>query len=197
MAIPDEEVDEKYWRYDEPERVEWREPEIGKQHKIAQSGAGMGFSQMPHSVQSWEGTFNGQTKLNGGGRRPKLSWQMTQYGDIGPTRLTTPIEAGRIASMPQWYIDHLRQINSEDTFIFECVNDGIPARTATAIDTAVMRVLDMLEVEGVPVWIIGTPDPVGPPAIGFLVECVDRVAIGILASWRAERVEWQRTSRWH
>lgn len=23
---PDEEVDEKYWRYDEPERVEWREP---------------------------------------------------------------------------------------------------------------------------------------------------------------------------
>ena len=147
VAVPDEDVDEKYWRYDEPERVEWREPETGKQHKIAQSGEGMGFSQMPHSVQSWEGTFNGQTKLNGGGRRPKLSWQMSQYGAIGPTRLTTPIEAGRIASMPQWYIDHLRQINSEDTFIFECVNDGIPARTATAIDTAVMRVLDMLEVE--------------------------------------------------
>ena len=62
--------------------------------------------------------------------------------------MTVPIEAARIASLPTWFLDVIRQHNDEDNVAFKCINNGIPARMATTIDQKIMSVLKALGDEG-------------------------------------------------
>ena len=141
FAVDDQEVPKEYWRYDEPRRVEWHAAEAGKLQKLASAGEGMGHASCPNNVYSWDGTFNSQTAANGGARRPRLDWKQSRHGDIGPTRLTTPVECARVASLPNWFRLEMEKQNADPAFTFRGINNGIPCRTATAVDTQVMAVL--------------------------------------------------------
>ena len=156
IAVPDDEVPAEYWRHDHPTRIEWRPIKAGLPHKIAQSGKGMGHSDNPHPILSWDGLGNSQTKYNGGGRRPRLDWQLNPTAPVGPTRLTVPVETVRAASISETYLDWCRQFNQDDRFLRECVNNGIPNRTSYAIDCAVMAVLKHPQEQSVPNHTHGT-----------------------------------------
>ena len=160
IAVPDDEVPSEYWRYDDPTRLPWIKPSPGKMHKIAQSGTGMGHSSNPNGIYSWDCLGNSQTIYNGGGRRPRLDWQMLPDNPIGPTRLPVITETIRMASLPQSYLRFAEQhftsncqcatcsdgvSNSSTSFARECINNGIPKRACYAIDTAVMQVLQRLK----------------------------------------------------
>ena len=146
VAIGDDKVPEQYWRYDNPERVTNDERcafEHKRLRKLAQSGDGIGPSNCPNSRYSWDGPFNGQTAVNGGGQRPRLDWKDTGDNDIGATRLTVLEEAISVASLPHWFQEVIEEVNGDSRFLFRSVNNGIPARTSTAIDLSVMNVLQM------------------------------------------------------
>ena len=55
---------------------------------------------MPNSIQSMEAIANGQTRLNGGARRPRYDWVDAGDNPVGPTRLAHEKEAGAVASVP-------------------------------------------------------------------------------------------------
>ena len=62
-----------------------------------------------------------------------------------PLRLaqkTTPIEAARVASLPDDYVDLVGSIDRSDQFAYECINMGVPVGTATAINNAITRTLN-------------------------------------------------------
>jgi hypothetical protein len=111
--------------------------------KLAQSGSNIGPSACPNARYSWDGPFNGQTAVNGGGQRPRLDWINTGDNDVGATRLTVPAEAVRVASLPHWFQQTIEEVNSNSNFLFRSINNGIPARMSTAIDLAIMNVLRM------------------------------------------------------
>ena len=115
IAIPDSEVPPSYWRHDNPMRVSWKPATPGEAHKIAQAGIGMGHSSKPNVVQSWEGLGNSQTTYNGGGRRPRLDWIMNPDKPVGKTRMATPVEAIRMASLSDTYLDWVKTIIDPDT----------------------------------------------------------------------------------
>jgi hypothetical protein len=112
-------------------------------HVIARRGEGMGHSDKPNAVQSMDGLPNTQTTLNGGGTRPKLDWVMRADNSVGNTRKSVPIEAVRLSSTSDSYIEMADQYNSanDPKFIFKCVNNGIPQRTCSAVDSAVLLFL--------------------------------------------------------
>jgi site-specific DNA-cytosine methylase len=146
VAVDDDDVSAEYWRYDNPCRVETDDRcdlERNRLRKLAQSGDGIGPAKCPHARYSWDGPFNGQTSVNGGGQRPRLDWVDTGDNDIGATRLTVPTEAVRVASLPKWFQTTIEDVNDDDRFLFRGINNGIPARTSTAVDLAVMNVLQM------------------------------------------------------
>ena len=144
IAVPDAEVPAAYWRYDRPPLLPRTVPVPLRMHKLARSGVGMGFSELPCLVQSWEGLVNTQTCHNGGGRRPALSWRP---GDpLTRTRLTVPVETVRIASLPADYQTWCYSFNSgdkidDDRHLRECVNMGVPVRTACSVNEAIQAVL--------------------------------------------------------
>ena len=105
LAVPDGHVPTQYWRTDKPKRTAWKEPSPGELHVIARRAPGMGPSRLPNAVQSWDGIGNSQTRFNGGGRRPKLNWQMGQSNPVGDTRLAVPIERSCMASLSDSYIE--------------------------------------------------------------------------------------------
>ena len=144
IAVPDSEVPAPYWRYDKVPMLPITMPEPLVMHKIARTGKGMGHSECPNSIQSWLGLFNTQTTHNGGGRRPMLSWQIGQ--PITRTRLAVPVETVRAASLPHDYIKWSTQFNTgenidDDRHLRECVNMGVPVRSACCINEAVHNVL--------------------------------------------------------
>ena len=149
VAVDDEDVPEKYWRYDTVKTVVTKDEETyqaklpNKLIKLASQGEGMGPAHAPNGIYSWDGPFNTQTTLNGGGRRPSLKWK-NEDDKIGATRMTLPIEAIRVASLPSWFMEVIRQHSDEDEDVFKCVNNGIPARLSTAIDQKVMSVIKAL-----------------------------------------------------
>ena len=102
----------------------------------------MGRPSLPNAVYSWDGLLNGQTTLNGGGRRPALDWK---HGEaIDKTRLCLPVETIRAASLPSDYSDFAAAFaegGSTDVFLRLCVNNGVPVRTGVAIDSAIKAVL--------------------------------------------------------
>ena len=93
---------------------------------------------------SWLGSLQTQTTHNGGGRRPSLSWR---YGTpLGRTRMLLPVETVRAASLPEDYLEWCIGFNSgqvidDDRYLRECVNMGVPVRTACAINDAIHTVL--------------------------------------------------------
>ena len=149
IAVPDEEVPQGYWRYDRPAMLP---PSIARplqMHKLARSGPGMGFSELPSLVQSW-GTdekpsiLNTQTTHNGGGRRPTLSWKAGM--PLTRTRMTVPVETVRAASLPHDYLEWCKKFNvasdvEDDRHLRECVNMGVPIRTACSVNEAIHAVL--------------------------------------------------------
>jgi hypothetical protein len=123
----------------------------GTCHGIAHKGSrgSIGHSSCPDTIYSWHGLFNAQLTTNGGGRRPLLSWSVTNPLNI--TRLTTPKETIAIASLPDDY-EHLvdecdvyecrcHKGETRDQFLRRCVNSGVPMRTSVAIDEEVRALL--------------------------------------------------------
>ena len=146
IAVPDAEVPEKYWRYDKiKERYVWQNQGFHKIQVISRKGVGMGHSDNPHSIQSWEGLLNGPTTLGGGGRRVELDWNSGQ--PISRTRMATPVEYCRAASQCDDYLKWCASYNTKDTdkFILLCLNNGVPMRTSVAVDLEVMKVLTKAE----------------------------------------------------
>ena len=70
-------------------------------HKVSSNGDSMGSAKLPNAVYSWDGLLNGQTTLNGGGRRPTLDWKLGE--SINKTRMVVPTETVRAASLPHDY----------------------------------------------------------------------------------------------
>ena len=65
--------------------------------------------------------------------RPPLEWKK---GDLlWKPRLTTPIEAVMIGSLPDSYLPWVHTFDTDDKFLFECVNMGVPICTASGGDT--------------------------------------------------------------
>ena len=112
-------------------------------HIIARRGDGMGHSDKPNAIQSMESLPNTQTTLNGGGTRPRLDWEMLHGNSVGNTRKCVPIEAVRISSTSDSSLAVAEQYNSanDPKFAFKCVNNGIPQRTCSAVDSAVLLYL--------------------------------------------------------
>ena len=101
----------------------------------------MGPTCLPHAVLSWSGLLNGQTELNGGGRRPTLARQPGQVLDR--TRILVPIETvGRAAYVSSDYIEFASKHSNGDhnDFIRSCINAGVPWRTNSVIGTCVTAV---------------------------------------------------------
>ena len=141
VACPDDAVPGHLWRTDKIIKTAWREPVLGKLHLIGTTGRpGMGYSDYPNAVYSWQSLYNCQTSYNGGGRRPVLSWQ--QDDAIERTRLTTIPETIKIASLPSDYETFARGVKDDDNFIRDLVNLGWPLRFAHTIDSSVMRFLE-------------------------------------------------------
>jgi hypothetical protein len=141
VACEDAAVPKHLWRSDTIYNTAWREPVLGKLHRIGTTGRqGMGYSEHPNAVYSWHSLFNCQTSHNGGGRRPLLTW--TQGEAITYTRLTTIPETLKVASLPSDYETFARGVKDDDNFIRELVNLGWPLRFAHSIDSSVLQFLE-------------------------------------------------------
>jgi hypothetical protein len=143
ISVSDEDVPSRYWRSDlvPPTGLNSDDFMPAKLHKIGSNGDAMGSPSLPNAVYSWDGLLNGQTTLNGGGRRPTLDWQEGE--DIKYTRLVVPKETVSAASLPEDYIEFAKAFSGgdEDDFLRLCVNNGVPIRTGVALDTAIKKVL--------------------------------------------------------
>ena len=131
IAVPDSEVPYEYIRSDSVPLCEYKEPEPGKLHLIGQIGdkGNMGYSLNPAPTYSFLSLPNGQTRHNGGGRRPMQEWQ--QGDPLTQTRLTVPVETVRMANCPEGYGPYCKSFNPEqsDVWLRDCVNQGVPLHT--------------------------------------------------------------------
>ena len=143
IAVPDNQVPKGYWRNDAiPVREEaFNEGVSHRLQIIAKLGQGMGPKDLPYSILSWQGLLNGQTTLNGGGRRPSLSWEPGQ--PLNRTRMTVPAETVAAASAPDDYLGWSNQfaVGNSDEFLRLCINNGVPIHTGTDIDSQVLGIL--------------------------------------------------------
>ena len=120
-------------------------PKPGRIHHLGNYGPGAGDCNNPHPLQSWQGLANTQLTSNGGSRRVMLHWRP---GDrIQHTRLTTPIETTRLASLPSTYLDWIRSYDKRDATLQRLVNNGVPLRTSTIIDQAIIKLLETLGIQ--------------------------------------------------
>ena len=141
VADKDSDVPPCMWRKDKIYNTTWRDPVPGRLHLIGTTGRhGMGFSDFPNAVYSWQSLFNCQTSYNGGGRRPTLDWQPGE--EITRTRMTTMPETLKIASLPADYETFARSIRDDDDFLRDLINLGWPLRFANAMDTSIMNFLE-------------------------------------------------------
>ena len=74
-----------------------------------------------------------------------LDWRPGQ--PIDTTRLTVPIETVRAASLSDTYRLWLQQFDDSDETLQLMVNNGVPLRTSTIIDKAVIATLQLAGVE--------------------------------------------------
>jgi len=80
IADPDCEVPKSLWRVDNAQRLRKHcEPIPGHVHPLARAGSGMGPSDNPNLISSWEGATPRPTKIGGAIRHPKLEWIDTGY----------------------------------------------------------------------------------------------------------------------
>ena len=144
IAVCDTAVPKEYWRTDSVPTTDKCADDFvpAKLFKIGSKGDKMGPAKLPNAVYSWDGLLNGQTTLNGGGRRPTLDWKLGD--DINLTRLCVPIETVRAASLPSDYAEFTAAFSDgkpKDEFLRLCVNNGVPVRTGVAIDGAIKSVM--------------------------------------------------------
>jgi site-specific DNA-cytosine methylase len=140
VAVPDAEVPAEYILEGEPTEVyHWKEPNPGHIHHVGNYGEGVGHCYSPHPLQSWWGLANTQLTSNGGARRVMLDWRPGKQ--VNQTRLTTPIETVRMASLSSTYMDWIRTYTSDDNTLRLLVNNGVPLRTSMAIDLSVVSSL--------------------------------------------------------
>ncbi|OUT55772.1 MAG: hypothetical protein CBB71_19130 [Rhodopirellula sp. TMED11] len=173
IMVPDKDVPESYWRHDTVPSVDWQEPKPGKLHKIGQLGepTSMGYSKNPHSVYSLDSLPNGQTRYNGGGRRPDEEWK--QGDSINLTRMTVPNETCCMANLPEGEHSYERLCRSfkpssrlsGDDWVRDCVNQGVPLATGTAISTAVRLHLEQAGVKPTGSKVTPVGDEAGPTLI--------------------------------
>ena len=146
IAVPDSEVPYEYIRSDSVPLCEYKEPEPGKLHLIGQIGdkGNMGYSLNPAPTYSFLSLPNGQTRHNGGGRRPMQEWQ--QGDPLTQTRLTVPVETVRMANCPEGYGPYCKSFNPEqsDVWLRDCVNQGVPLHTGYLLSQAVYTKLEEL-----------------------------------------------------
>lgn len=135
VAVPDDQVPAQYWLHDFVPPVRDQTATPMQINVVGSLAPGMGFSERPHKAQGWDGIMPTQTTHNGGGRRVTLAWQPGQ--PIVETRLTTPVETVRIASLPEDYMQWCKSFREDDRFLRECVNMGVPLRTSCAIDDCI------------------------------------------------------------
>ena len=155
IAVTDDEVPQSYWREADDRIIAYASPKPIVAGRIQQIGfAGnpakpneIGSSKNPNSILSWDGGLSTQLTTNGGSRRPSVGW--TPGAPIRRTRLTTPAETLRAASLNEASYERLaqRQFNrksigmSFDMWLRELVNNGVPLGTGRAIDRAVSDAL--------------------------------------------------------
>ena len=115
IAVPDSEVPYEYIRSDSVPLCEYKEPEPGKLHLIGQIGdkGNMGYSLNPAPTYSFLSLPNGQTRHNGGGRRPMQEWK--QGDPLTQTRLTVPVETVRMANCPEGYGPYCKSFNPAES----------------------------------------------------------------------------------
>ena len=77
-------------------------------------------------------------------RPPLTGWAQGDY--LTKARKTTPIEAARMASLPDEYVEAIKAVNDSDEFAFTCINMGVPLGTSNAINEEIIRVLDKCKV---------------------------------------------------
>ena len=150
IAVDDDMVPEGYWRNNTIEvkdQLQYSTVDTHKINVIAKLGNGMGYSENPHAVISWDGLLNGQTTYNGGAQRPSVNWKGGQ--EIHHTRLTVPIETVRAASLDDsengyqlWTKGFVPPGVDPDVFLRLCVNNGVAQRTSFKIDECVMGILE-------------------------------------------------------
>ena len=95
IAVPDEEVPQKYWRrlYGRRQQHESKGRTPGQLQKLLHLAPGMGHSRFPHAIYSWDGELNTQTTHNGGGMSPPLA---REEGDrLDWVRQTAPVDTAR------------------------------------------------------------------------------------------------------
>ena len=143
ISIADEEIPQRYWRSDSVPTTGLSADDFrpAKLHKVGSNGDSMGSANLPNAVYSWDGLLNGQTTLNGGGRRPTLDWKLGE--SITKTRMVVPTETVRAASLPHDYENFVKAFaeGDEDDFLRRCVNNGVPIRSGVSIDSAIKKVL--------------------------------------------------------
>ena len=144
VAIPDDQVPARYVLKGTPKKVYAKDPKPGRMHHVARFGDGPGDREAPNAVQSHQGLAATQLTSNGCSRRTMLSWRR---GDkIAKTRLTTPQETVRFASLDASYEAWARKFEDTDEFVQKCVNNGIPMATCHALDTCIVEFLEYLGV---------------------------------------------------
>ena len=125
VVVCDTAVPKEYWRTDSVPTIDKCVDDFVPTNlfKIGSKGDQMGPVRSPNAVYSWDGLLNGQTTLNGGGRRPTLDWKL---GDgINITRLCVPTEPVRAASLPSDYAEFTGTFSDgkpKDDFLRLCVN---------------------------------------------------------------------------
>ena len=147
-AVPDSEVPEDHWL---PANINiWYKRMRalpGEIMKIGRVAPGMGFSAAPHLMLAFEGTNNGPTTYGGGGTKPESSWSWGM--PVLRRRLTTVAEYYSIASLSatvmlfhMQFFALLDSASSSVVFLRDCVNQGWPAASACAVDTAIAEHLE-------------------------------------------------------
>ena len=141
IAQPDQEVPQEYILTGEEPKEIYKQVTTapGCIEQIGKYGEEAGNSEWPHPLHGWGGLMSTQLTSNGGSRRVMLDWERGQ--PIHRTRLTTPIETLRAASLDETYGEWIKQFDSSHTFLRLCVNQGVPLRTGMAIDHAVIKKL--------------------------------------------------------
>ena len=113
----------------------------GRLQKLGQIRPGQGPSGLTYALYGLDGTNPVPTRF-GAGRHVLEDWRP---GDsFEDTAMWTPDEALVAKSYSDEYIEFVKQFDSSDEFLYECVGKGIAFLTGKAIDDAVIKFLDVM-----------------------------------------------------
>ena len=186
-AVPDDQVPNNCWRKDNTSRISQQQPSNGQIHYLSSAGAGMGPPDCPNKVASWDATAPGPTSLNGNNRRPKLSWIDTGFNTVGPSRVTSQVEVPRMPSLPFDYRAWVSKFDSSSGFLWKCVHNGVPVRTAYSLEAEIMDTLKC--------WFNTRSDTINSSPKGFTVNHLARALIAQAMSIRHLEIDGNSLKR--